>query len=92
MTDTAEATTYGPGDRVRWSDHPGVAFYVRRPETEATEDTWWDGIEEPTGRLIVVMVGDDREWSVEPADLTPLDDDDYCAGCGQIGCGHGGAG
>lgn len=38
------------------------------------------------------MVGDDREWSVEPADLTPLDDDDYCAGCGQIGCGHGGAG
>lgn len=40
-----------------------------------------------TGNLIVVMVGDDYEWSAEPGDLAPLEDDDYCAGCGQIGCG-----
>jgi hypothetical protein len=34
------------------------------------------------------MVGDDREFSTDPADLTIIDDDAYCSECGQIGC-HG---
>jgi len=38
------------------------------------------------GRVVVVMVGDDREHTVDPEDLTRLDDDAYCAECGQIGC------
>lgn len=54
-------------------------------------DTWWpdeNDIETvPTGRIIVCMVGDDRHHSVDPTDITPLDDDDYCGSCGQIGCG-----
>lgn len=34
----------------------------------------------------VVMVGDDREHIVDIADLTEIGDEDYCPGCGQIGC------
>lgn len=37
-------------------------------------------------RVIVVMVGDDREHVVDIGDLTALNDDDYCTECGQIGC------
>lgn len=39
---------------------------------------------------VVVMVGDDREHVVAVEDLTEIDEDAYCGGCGQIGCGHDG--
>jgi len=35
------------------------------------------------------MVGDDKTFHVDRHDLVPIDDDDYCSGCGQIGCTHG---
>ena len=38
---------------------------------------------------IYIMVGDDYKWHIDMHDVRPLDDDDYCNGCGQIGCGHG---
>ena len=68
----------------------GIAWRVYGWETEPTEDTEWDGIEERTGRVVVVMVGDDRRFSVDPDDLTPLGELDYCASCGQVGCTHDG--
>lgn len=37
--------------------------------------------------VIAVMVGDDREHTIDVDDLTRLDDDEYCSSCGQIGCG-----
>ena len=37
--------------------------------------------------LRVVMVGDDKEHIVDPDELIKIDDDAYCSGCGQIGCG-----
>ena len=56
-------------------------------------DTWWpdenDVEERPTGMLVCVMVGDDSEHIVDPDDCTPIDDDDYCGSCGQLGCGWG---
>jgi len=42
------------------------------------------------GDVLVVMVGDDAKHRVSVDDLIPLDDLDYCAECGQIGCGHDG--
>ena len=42
---------------------------------------------ERTGSLVCVMIGDDRPFTYEPEDLTAIDDNEYCAGCGQIGCG-----
>ena len=49
----------------------------------------FDEIEEPTGMVIVCMVGDDRRHAVWPDEITPIDEGDYCGSCGQIGCGWG---
>lgn len=67
----------------------GVAWRVYGWETQPTEDTEWDGIEERTGQVVCVMVGDDRRCTFEPDELTPLADDAYCGTCGQVGCSHG---
>lgn len=37
-------------------------------------------------RVRAVMVGDDGEFIVDVEDLTALSEDDYCPGCGQVGC------
>jgi len=66
----------------------GVAFSVYGWETEPDEDTEWSGQEVRTGNLLCVMVGDDRPFSIDPDDVAPLADDEYCASCGQIGCSH----
>jgi hypothetical protein len=66
----------------------GVAWYYVGPESAPTPDTEWDGIEEPTGLVLMCMVGDDRVFPFDPSDLTLLDEADYCSGCGQVGCGH----
>ncbi len=66
----------------------GIAFSVLGWETEPDEDTEWSGYETRTGNLIVRMVGDDRNFSVDPDDVTPLDPEAFCRDCGQIGCGH----
>ena len=39
----------------------------------------------PTGRAIVVMVGDNHKHVVDYEDLSPVDEDDVCS-CGQLGC------
>ena len=62
----------------------GVAFFYDRDETKPDADTEWSGIEVPTGRVLMVMVGDDYRHAIDPADATPIGEDDYCPGCGQI--------
>jgi hypothetical protein len=68
----------------------GIAFYVLGWETEPDEDTEWSGCEVRTGRVIVVMIGDDARHRVDPEDLTALAREAYCGECGQIGCCHDG--
>jgi hypothetical protein len=72
--------------RYRVDGYGGVAWSYIGPETQATEDTYWDGIEEPTGNVLMVMVGDDRTFAFDPFDVFELDELAYCASCGQIGC------
>lgn len=69
-----------------YSSGEGFALWIAGPETEATEDTDWDGTRKPTGRVLAVMVGDDRRIPFEPGDLEKIGDHSYCAVCGQIGC------
>ena len=38
---------------------------------------------------MVTYVGDDATHLVHKDDVAPLARDEYCGGCGQIGCGHG---
>lgn len=65
----------------------GIAFHVLGWQTEPDEDTEWTGMEVRTGRLVVVMVGDDQMHLADPDEITPLRSDEYCHSCGQIGCG-----
>lgn len=46
---------------------------------------------EDTGKVIVRMVGDDKDHIVDAEDVTPLDREAFCGQCGQIGCSHDGA-
>lgn len=90
MTLDEVLTAAGHGCRFTVDGWPGVAARVVSEQEQATPDSWWDGVMEPTGMVIVVMVGDDARHVVDPADLTALGDLDYCHVCGQVGCGHDG--
>ena len=78
-----------PGTYVRCDRFRGVACYVRRLHTEPESIDGWDDEEIETGNIVIRMVGDDRDHIVDPDDCTPIDDDDYCGSCGQLGCGWG---
>jgi S-adenosylmethionine hydrolase len=41
-------------------------------------------------QAVVVMVGDDRRYTVSREDCKELAREAYCGVCGQIGCGHDG--
>jgi len=75
-----------PAEAYTVRGYSGVAWRVYGWEVVRTEDTEWDGVEERTGRVLCVMVGDDRRFTFELDELTPLDEQDYCASCGQVGC------
>lgn len=88
------------GETVRVRGFQGVACAVIGPELKPGPSEWFDEDsgeyvhdEEPeqieTGRVVVIMVGDDQRFAVEPEDCSPLAEHEYCGGCGQIGCGHG---
>ena len=77
-------------DAYRVKGYSGVAWRVRGWETEPDEDTEWSRCENRTGRVIAVMVGDDRQFAFEPYDISPLEREKYCGECGQIGCEHDG--
>jgi hypothetical protein len=78
--------TYSDDARYQVSGYSGVAWRVYGWETEPDEDTEWSGYEVRTGRLVCVMVGDDRRFTFDPEDVSPIDELDYCTECGQIGC------
>jgi hypothetical protein len=75
-----------PSDAYRVKGYNGVAWTVLGWETEPDEETEWSGCEDRTGQVVCVMVGDDRHFSFDPGDLTPLPNDAFCRECGQIGC------
>ena len=37
--------------------------------------------------VLACMVGDDKVHHLHSVDFQAIEDDDYCGGCGQIGCG-----
>lgn len=65
---------------------PGVAVRL----TMWTDEDGFDHLVDDGGFVRVIMVGDDAVHTVDPDDLRTLDDLDYCAECGQIGCTHDG--
>ena len=67
----------------------GIAWRAYGYESVPDEDTEWSGFEQPTGKILLHMVGDDRRFAYDPTDLTPIADEDYCSCCGQVGCAWG---
>ncbi len=54
---------------------------------ETCEDTYSEPEPEPDhDHVRAVMVGDDRVFTFGRDEVTAIDDDSYCAECGQIGC------
>jgi len=84
--DTTYTLLPDPDARYRIAGYDGIAWHYLGDETAPDEDTEWSGYETPTGRVTMVMVGDDRRHSIDPSDCTALLDGDYCPSCGQIGC------
>jgi hypothetical protein len=81
--------------------HRGIAWYVLGWEMEPGKSEWYDEDagewmfdEEPepvrTGRVVAVMIGDDRHFAFDKDDIEPLAREAYCGECGQIGCTHDG--
>ena len=79
-----------PADAYTANGYRGVAWHIMGWETQPDEDTEWTGLEKRTGRVVAIMVGDDRPFTFEPDELTALAREEYCGGCGQVGCGHDG--
>lgn len=69
--------TYTRGDHVRHRRFGGVALWFIGYHTEQPSTA------------IVRMVGDDRDHEVAADELEPINDDEFCGGCGQIGCSWG---
>jgi hypothetical protein len=49
----------------------------------------WEELEEVIvyDQWVCIMVGDDRRYIFDEDLLIKIDDEDFCGGCGQLGCG-----
>ena len=72
-----------------WAGIAFVAMGYLAEYPELTEDDPEPGLVLDKSRIVVVMVGDDKRHIVAASDLIPLNEDEFCPECGQIGCGHG---
>lgn len=81
LTDSGQRYAWA-GNAVRFAGYPQVWTNecIEGEEGEWTDDT-------DSGMVYVIMIGDDHKHLVDLDDLTVIDDDEYCACCGQIGCG-----
>lgn len=89
------------GSYVAVDGYNGIAFWVDDWAKEIRDEficldedgdvEWgWETVEIVSDTIVeCYMVGDDRMFKFDIDDLTPLDIDNFCGSCGQIGCGHG---
>jgi hypothetical protein len=87
--------SFGPG--VSWVAHGWVKHWdpwlflaedEDGNEYEVEEPGEGEWIERPDlGMVVVTMVGDDRKFEAPVDELVVLDEEEFCHGCGQIGCG-----
>jgi hypothetical protein len=65
----------------------GIAWRVIGYRTYKDADWVWTGYEciDET-QVHAYMIGDDRVFEFDIEEITPIEDDEYCSECGQIGC------
>jgi hypothetical protein len=65
----------------------GIAWRVIGFHKFKDEDYEWSGIEcVDESRVDAHMIGDDQVFVFDVEELIPINDDEYCSECGQIGC------
>jgi hypothetical protein len=69
------------------NDCAGVAWFAHAYKPLFNEFGEEDGCDESI--VIARMVGDDKDTEIEVSEITMIEDDKYCGGCGQVGCCHG---
>jgi hypothetical protein len=84
----------------RIEGYDGIAWGLRGYAKEWTEE-WYEDVGtqsmpdyivhepeeiEDRTRVEAVMIGDDRVFTFGIDEITPIDEDEYCPECGQIGC------
>jgi len=73
--------------RYKVEGYGGIAFRCLGYRTYRDGDYDWTGIEVTDyTRVRMVMIGDDHVYVVDIEDIMPINDDEYCPECGQIGC------
>lgn len=75
-----------PADTYRERGGLAIAWRVFGWEIQPEEETEGAGSKQRTGRVVAVMVGDDRPFLFDPEDLEALPEGTWCVECGQIGC------
>ena len=85
MNRNCEPAPEYPADAYVVRGHSGITWYVLGWETLPDRDTPWSGYENRTGNLLLVMVGDDHRWIIDPSDVSPIEGG-HCHECGQLGC------
>jgi len=66
---------------------PELAFMWDEFGNEWEEEVEGKWVPDVGGRVVAVMVGDDRRFVFDLEDLEVIKEDSFCSGCGQIGCG-----
>lgn len=69
---------------------PGIAFRCVGYEEADTPNTWWDGFQQQTGRVLMKPIGVKYMFAADVSEIKVLGDDAYCHTCGQIGPSHDG--
>lgn len=83
-----DATAVDFGAHYEVEGSRGIAWYLLGYVKIRDEDYHWTGIEEDDrSRVRAVMVGDDRVEIIDVDDLRVIGEEDFCRGCGQVGCG-----
>lgn len=94
-TDDGDGFEWGWEDE--WDENEELEF--GKPEENplyhnAVRIEGWDGIaffvdDCRAGKIECHMIGDDRKFTFDNDDATLLDEEEFCWGCGAIGCGWG---
>lgn len=86
-----DETAYPSGQAYRIDGHRGIAWRAFGWEIETLFDTdTGDTEEQRTGKVVCVMIGDDRRFAFDPEDIHAIEREEYCGVCGQMGCCHDG--
>ena len=68
--------------------YSGIAWYTLGHHVEEIWDSNWDEVEEVVdeSKVVMVMVGDDRKFTFDIEEIHEISEDEFCPGCGAIGC------